>query len=82
MSALLEPSFGPSDFLAVRLGDFVVISEPISAAGMDKGDWWVGHVLHITGGARDPGVNSLFQVADVDTGVIRTISADLVKGIL
>ncbi len=70
------------DFLLVKPGDIVVVEESPLLAGANKVDWWIGHVLYVVGGARDSCVNSLFQVACVDTGVIRTINANLVKGIL
>ena len=34
------------------------------------------------GGARDPSIHNLFQIADVDSGVIRWVNADLVTQIL
>ena len=70
-------------FLAVRLGDIVVIelNELIDESPLSH-HWWMGRVIHIVGGARNPGVNTLFQVADVDTGLIRSVNADLVKKIL
>ena len=70
------------DFLLAKPGDIVVVEESDSVVGGDKADWWIGLVIHVIGGARDPRVNSLFQLACVDTGMIRTINADLVKGIL
>ena len=42
---------------------------------VSKGDWWMAQVIFCEGGARDPKVNSLFQVADVNTGIIRWINA-------
>ncbi len=71
-----------SCFLQVKTGDFVVIGEGASVLGSDDSSWWLGRVLHVVGGARDPDSNSIFQVVDVDTGCIKTINADLVKGIL
>ena len=71
-----------SGFLSVRPGDIVVVEEHLRVVGADRADWWVAYVMHIVGGARDPSANSLFQVACVDTGKIRTINADVVKGIL
>ena len=35
-------------------------------------------VIHVDGGARNPKAPSLLQVADVDTGTIQWINADLV----
>jgi hypothetical protein len=60
-------------FLAVRVGDLVAVSR--------TPDWWVGQVIHAEGGARC-NANSLFQIACVDTGVIRTVNADAVIDIL
>jgi len=34
------------------------------------------------GAARDPSIHNLFQIADVDSGVIRWVNADLVTQIL
>ena len=63
-------------FLSVRAGMTVII-------GNDCGDdWWMADVLQVDGGARDPGVPTLFQVADVDDGTIRWVCADLVTHIV
>ncbi len=70
------------EFLAVQTGDLVVVEEDSALSKKNDPDWWLGHVIHIIGGARTPCKNSLFQVANVDTGVIKTINADLVKRIL
>ncbi len=75
-------SVSSPDFLLAQPGDIVVVEEGASLADKGNINWWLGHVIHVIGGARDPSVNSLFQVADVDTGVVKTINADLVKGIL
>lgn len=61
-------------FLAVRVGDRVAV------ANGDQ-NWWIGDVIHAEGGARC-GANSLFQIACVDSGVIRTVNADAVVDIL
>ena len=37
---------------------------------------------HSGGAARDPFMHNLFQIADVDSGVIRWVNADLVTHIL
>ena len=60
-------------FLAVRVGDLVAVQAP--------SDWWVGQVIHAEGGARC-NANSLFQIACIDSGVIRTVNADAVLDIL
>ena len=42
----------------------------------------MGQVLCCEGGARDPSINSLFQVADVDYGAVRWVNGDEVVHIL
>lgn len=61
-------------FLHVKAGMTVVVSE-------DE-DWWMGDVIWMEGGARDPRVPTLFQNACVDTGTIRWVNADLVSHIV
>jgi len=70
------------DFLRAKFGDIVVIEEDSPLFEADNLDWWVGRVIHAVGGARDPLPSSLFQVACIDTGIIRTVNADAVKGVL
>ncbi len=71
----LVPGTSPPDFLAAQHGDLVVVAE-------GQVDWWLGYVIHIVGGARNPNDNGLFQIADIDTGKIKIVNADLVKAIL
>ena len=66
-------------FLAVRVGDWVAVL--VDHPGAPNADWWLGEVIHAEGGARCD-ANSLFQIACVDTGVIRTVNADAVIEIL
>ena len=61
-------------FLQVKAGMTVVVSE--------GEDWWMGDVIWMEGGARDPRVPTLFQIACVDTGAIRWVNADLVSHIV
>ncbi len=44
----------------------------------DGSEWRLADVIWVDGGARNPKVPTLFQVADVDTGVINWVNADLV----
>ena len=62
-------------FLGFKAGDLVLV-EPLSADTVADADWWMGWIIHGDGGARDPRVPTLFQVADCDTGHVRWISAD------
>ena len=61
-------------FLSVKPGMTVVVTE--------KESWWMGDVLFMEGGARNPEVPTLFQIACVDTGTIRWVNADLVTHIV
>jgi hypothetical protein len=47
----------------------------------DGKDWRMPDVICVDGGICNPKVPTLFQVADVDTGVINWIKADLVPHI-
>ena len=47
-------------FLHVRAGMTVIVE--------DGKDWRMADVIWVDGGARNPKVPTLFQVADVDTG--------------
>tara|TARA_Y100001968_G_C18913048_1_gene506180 strand:- start:103 stop:339 length:237 start_codon:yes stop_codon:yes gene_type:complete len=64
-------------FLEVKVGDIVIIKE-----GKEKRNWWSAQVIHTIGGARDHRENSLLQVVNVDTGLIKVINADLVYKVL
>ena len=43
----------------------------------DGKDWRMADVIWVDGGARKPKVLTLFEVADVDTGLINWVNADL-----
>ena len=60
--------------LSARQGRYTLIAE-------DGSDWRMADVIWVDGGARNPRVPTLFQVAEVDTGVINWINADLVTRI-
>lgn len=65
---------GDALLLHVKAGMSVVVTE--------GGQWWIGNVIYAEGGAHDPEVPTLFQVADVATGVIHWANADLVTQIV
>ena len=48
----------------------------------DGSGWRMADVIWVDGGARNLKVPTLFQVADVDTGVINWVNADLVTHIV
>ena len=75
MQAPLQRSSRIPFFLQVKTGDAVVITD-------SDGAWRMADVIWVDGGARNPKVPTLFQVADVDTGVINWVNADLVTHIV
>ena len=72
-SGVATPKTDPV-FLQVRAGMTVIVK--------DGKDWRMADVVWVDGGARNPKVTTLFQVADVDTGVINWVNADLVNYIV
>ena len=61
-------------FLHVKAGITVIVTDT-------EGAWHMAYVIWVDGGARNPKVPKLFQVADVDTGVVNWVKADLVTHI-
>ena len=72
-SAAAAPKSDPV-FLHVEPGMTVIVADT-------EGAWRMADVIWVDGGARTPKVPALFQVADVDTGVINWVNADLVTHI-
>ena len=72
-AVLQRPSRIPS-CLHVHPGMTVIVD--------DGSDWRMADVIWVDGGARNPKVPTLFQVADVDTGTITWVNADLVTHIV
>ena len=72
-AAIRYPKENPLS-LSVKPGTTVVITE--------ENSWWMGDVLFREGGARNPKVPTVFQIACVDTGTIRWVNADLVTHIV
>ena len=70
-------------FLSVKAGMTVIVRHlPPIGVDTEEDRWWMADVIHVDGGARNPKVPKLFQVADVDTGTVQWINADLVKRIV
>ena len=69
-------------FLDVAPGMTVIFQHDLQIGEKRDKDWWMGQVIHCGGAARDPKIHNLFQIADVDSGVIRWVNADLVTHIL
>ena len=72
------------EFLLVKPGDYVVIKDEKSLDNRqnDQYDYWIGHVINCIGGARNPNLWTLFQVANIDNGEIIIINSDVVERIL
>ena len=73
-SAVTAPKSDPG-FLHVKPDMSVVFTDT-------EGPWRMSDVIWADGGARNPKLPTLFQVADVDTGVINWMDADLVTHIV
>ena len=72
----------PPTFLNVRTGDYVIIQAEQRVALEPDANWWMGQVVFCEGGARDPRVNTMFQVSNVDDGGIYCVNGDEVTQIL
>ena len=48
----------------------------------DKTTWSVAEVIWCEGGARNPAHTTMFQVMDVDSGIVRWVNADAVTHVL
>ena len=73
-SGIKAPEANPI-FLHVKAGMTVIVTDT-------EGAWHMADVIHVDGGARNPKTPTLFQVADVDTGVITWVNADLVTHVI
>ena len=73
-SGISTPKADPV-FLHVKAGMTVIVTDKYEAWGMED-------VIWVVGGARNPKVSTLFQAADVDTGVIIWGNADLITHIV
>ena len=69
-------------FLRVRPGDFVIVKVPQQVAQQESDDWWMGQVVFCEGGARDPRVNTMFQISNVDDGCITWVNGDEVTHVV
>ncbi len=70
------------EFLCAEPGDYVVVGEESPNGNVNYGNYWIAQVIYIFGGARNACDNSLFQVVNIDSGIVKMINADLVMGIL
>ena len=73
-SGISAPKSDPV-FLHVKSGMTVIVTDT-------DGAWRMADVIWVDGVARNPKTPTLFQVADVDTGVINWVNADFVTHIV
>jgi hypothetical protein len=69
-------------FLSVRPGNIVIAQAQQHVAQKSNDEWFMGQVIWCEGGARDPRVNTMFQVANVDNGEITWVNGDAVTHVL
>ena len=68
-------------FLRVKSSVIVLVWDHPELIESDFNACWMGEVIFVEGSARDPQA-SLFQIAEVDTGVVRWCNADCVQKVL
>ena len=73
-SGVSAPTSDPV-FLRVKPGMTVIVTDT-------DGAWRMADVIWVDGGARNLKIPTLFQVADVDIGVINWVNADFVTHIV
>ena len=72
----------PPTFLTVKAGDWVIVEGEQQVAQQFNDNWWMGQVVFCEGGARDPRVNTMFQIANVDDGCITWVNGDAVTHVV
>ncbi len=72
----------PPTFLSVKPGDHAIVQAPQQVAQAFDDGWWMGQVIFCEDGARDPRVNTMFQVANVDDGNITWVNGDEVNHVV
>ena len=72
-SALNAPK-ADAVFLHVKAGLTAIVEE--------DGKWRMADMICVDGGARNTKIPTLFQVAEVDTGVVNWVNANLVTHIV
>ena len=72
----------PPAFLSVRPGNLVIAQAQQQAAQKSTDEWFMKQVIWCEVRARDPRVNTMFQVANVDSGEITWVNGDAVTHVL
>ena len=84
LSTAVSPLAGtkPPTFLSVKAGDWVIVEGEQKVAQQYNDSWWMGQVVFCEGGARDPRVNTMFQISNVDDGGIHWANGDEVTHVV
>ena len=84
LSPAVSPLVGtrPPTLLSLKPGDFVIVEAEQQVACQMNDDWCMGQVVFCEGGARDPRVNTMFQVSNVDDGCITWVNGDEVTHVV
>ena len=69
-------------FLSVKAGDWVIVQAEQQVAQQFNDQWWMGQVIFCEGGARNPKVNTMFQISNVDDGGIHWVNGDEVTHVV
>tara|TARA_B100001250_G_C19744630_1_gene764719 strand:+ start:135 stop:374 length:240 start_codon:yes stop_codon:yes gene_type:complete len=70
------------DLSIIKIGDFVCIVEEHLIDNTELPNWYIGRIIDRISSARKPGVWTLFQVIDIDNGIIKIINLHSVKGVI
>ena len=61
-------------------GDIVVVwSHPETVGFQEDKNWWMGEVMFCECSAREENAPSIIHIADVDSGIIRSVNANVVE---
>ena len=60
----------------------MIVQAQQQVARKSNDEWFMGQVIWCEGGARDPRVNTMFQVANIDNGEITWLNGDVVTHVL
>ncbi len=64
-------------FFGLKTGDLVLV-QPSADSIQTSTDWWMGWIVRRTVGADVNSGQTLYEVADVDSGEVRSVNSELV----
>ena len=63
-------------------GKIVIVQTQQQVAQKGNGDWFMVQVIWFEGRARDPRVNTMFQIANVDNAEIAWVEGDAITHVI